>query len=765
MTQSSFSTRSVILAAVILLLSTNAWPQFAGGNNWNWLQCKAPLDVPPRPVVDQKLSPGESYITADHANMIENGPTHLEGKVEMSKDGQQIRADVVDYNQATDIADLHGDVNYWDDKIYMHSDTAHLERKKDEGTFSNVRYRILSNRGRGKARKLYMVTGKLTVARSAEFTSCDPGKFWDLDNDVWKLYASKLTLNHETHRGRAINVILKVKNIPVFYTPFLTFPLNKDRKSGFLAPSFGSSKRNGVELQVPYYWNIAPNMDATITPRLITNSGLMLTGEYRYLFHGGGGQINAEYLPSDRQYDHKNRSLISLKHHQIFARRGTLDLLFNNVSDRDYLEDFGGSQSVTSTSYLERRADVKYSGKGWNIFGRVQDFQLADKSVTATPYRRLPQIFLNAYSPAKNRAFRYELKSEVTYFDNDNGKIVKGLRFDATPSITYPISAQAYFFRPKLGLRYTMYDLRDSPNNAPDTPDRLVPFLSLDTGVYLERDLSLFKRHFVQTLEPRLYYLYVPRANQSGLPVFDTGLYDFNYYSMFYENRFSGADRFGDANQATLAVTSRLINAKGRQLGQLSVGQIVYLQNRKVTLPGQAVQNKTISPLAANFNLNLQHGISLSGELQWDPNNGSTRKLALKAQYRPSSQKVINLAYRVRRTDTGAVINNLIDIEQTDVSFHWPVKGTLSLVGRWAYALQEGKTLDMFGGLEYDSCCWSLRLVGRRFLSGFDTGRGSINDKYQTGVFIQVELKGLAGMGRKTVDFLSHNIPGYTSEF
>ena len=509
--------RSFIITALCLFISSNAWSQFSPGNDWSWLQCKAPLDIPPRPEVDEVLKPGESYITADQANAIENGPTHFEGNVEITKGDQQVRADTVDYDQATDIADLRGDINYWDDKIYLHGDSAHIERKKDEGTFTNVDYRILSNRGRGKAKELYMVTDKLTVAKSADFTSCDPGGYWNLNNDVWKITAGKITLNHETNRGRATNVVLKVKKIPVFYTPYLTFPLNKDRKSGFLAPGFGNSKRNGFEARVPYYWNIAPNMDATITPRLITESGLMVMGEYRYLFPWGKGHINAEYLPSDNNYNNRNRSLISLEHTQSFAGRGGLYVLFNNVSDKDYLEDFGGSQSVTSTIYLERRADLTYSGKGWNIFGRVQDFQLADKSVTSTPYRRLPQIFLTAHSPVRNRALNYSLQSEVAYFDNKDENLVKGLRFDATPSISYPVETQAVFFKPKLGLRYTLYDLKDNGVNTDGSPDRLLPFFSLDTGAYLERDLTLFKSGYVQTLEPRLYYLYVPEDNQSGV--------------------------------------------------------------------------------------------------------------------------------------------------------------------------------------------------------------------------------------------------------
>ena len=754
-----------IIICICLLTSTDAWSQFSE-NQWNWLQCKTQLDIPSRPVVEETLAPGESYITADQADMIENGPTHFEGNVEMSRDDKQVRADIVDYDQKTDIADLRGDVNYWDNDIYMHSDTAHIERGKDTGTFTNVDYRIIANRGRGKAKDLYAVANKLTIGKSADFTSCDPGEdFWDFTNDVWRIHARELRLNHETNRGTGKHVVLKIKNIPVFYTPYITFPLNKDRKSGFLAPGFGNSGRNGFEARTPYYWNIAPNMDATITPRLITDSGLMMMGEYRYLFPWGSGHINAEYLPGDNQFNDKDRSFIFLEHNQALPGKGSLYTLFNNVSDRSYLEDFGGSQSITSTIYVERRADVAYSGTGWNVFGRVQDFQISDKTVTTTPYRLLPQIFLNMYSPRKNLALNYNLQSQVAYFDNNNENIVKGLRFDAMPSISYPIETQAGFLKPKAGLRFTQYDLKDYTLSSDDAPSRLVPFFSLDGGVFLERDLSLFKKEYMQTLEPRLYYLYVPKEHQSDLPVFDSGLYDFNYYTMFYENRYSGSDRFGDANQVTLAVTSRLLNSGGSELGHISVGQTYYLRDREVTLPGQVVLDETMSPLVAEFQARLAHGLILRGDFQWDPNENFTRKLAVQLQYRPSTQKVINLAYRVRRTDTGAVINNFIDIEQTDVSFHWPVTGQLSLIGRWNYALQEGKTLDMFGGLEYDSCCWSLRLVGRRFLSGVETGTGPINDEFQTGFFLQVELKGLAGMGRKTVDFLSQSIPGYTNEF
>jgi len=484
-------------------------------------------------------------------------------------------------------------------------------------------------------------------------------------------------------------------------------------------------------------------------------------GEYRYLFPNATGHFNGEFLPGDDSFNDEDRSLVEFEHRQTIRERADLFLEFNNVSDKRYFEDFGQTQVSTSTQFLQRRARLGYSGDNWWAYAQVQDYQVVDDSlpVTSRPYRRLPQVVFKLRSPAAANRFNYQFLSEAVYFDRGEDpqlSNVNGLRLDFTPSIWYPLQSASAYLTPKLGLRYTGYHLDGMPG-MDDSVDRLLPFASLDGGLVMEREITLFGRDQVQTLEPRLYYLYVPEDDQSDLPVFDTGIYDFSFDSMFYENRFAGGDRFGDANQVTLSVTSRLYGGDGAETAHLSIGQTYYLRDRNVVLPGQPQQTETLSPLVAEFGTTLFRNLQLRGELEWEPNDNITQKLVLRAQYRPAADRVINLAYRVRRAAAGVIRSDVLDVEQTDFSFHWPVSPNLSLVGRWNYALPENRTLDLFGGLEYQSCCWGMRVVARRFLS-------TLEGEYQNGVFMQFELKGLAGVGRKTVDFLSENIPGYSSE-
>ena len=322
------------------------------------------------------------------------------------------------------------------------------------------------------------------------------------------------------------------------------------------------------------------------------------------------------------------------------------------------------------------------------------------------------------------------------------------------PSISYPYRTASTFLTPKLGLRYTQYNLNNN-STFESSPSRILPVVSVDSGIFLERDFSLFGKKSLQTLEPRLFYLYIPEENQDDLPVFDTGLYDFSFDQLFREDRFSNKDRMGDTSQFTLALTSRLIDqATGREKGYLSLGQIYYLSDRDVTLPGGIKRDDNISPIVAEVGTTLFNHWRLRGDLQWDPNENKTEKLIAQIQYKPAANKVVNFNYRVRRTGT---TTNLTDVEQSDISFHWPVNQNWSMIGRWNYAIPERKSLGIFGGVEYDSCCWGFRAVARRFLTNID-------GDFETGIFLQLELKGLAGVGRKTVDFLEQTIPGYESD-
>ncbi len=721
------------------------------GGEYTTLLCPQSLNIPERPFVDAKLAEGDTHLSADEADLIEEGISTLRGNAEITRNSQQVSADIIEYDQPNDTADLDGNVNYWDETLYLQSNEALLQFDNGVGEFTDADYTLIDKRGRGSADKLVLDVGTRTEMEQVQYTTCDP------DDQFWQFSASSISLDHEENWGKARNVVLKIKNVPVFYSPYMSFPLSKERKTGFLAPGYGTTNRNGIELRAPFYWNISPNMDATLTPRYLTDSGLMGMGEYRYLFSRSSGEINFEYLPSDNNREDKDRNLFGITHHQAFADTGNLFFTYNRVSDKFYFEDFGSQLSTTSTRYLERRADVFYRGNNWDITTRIQDYQTVDRSiaVTSRPYKRLPQVLFNYGSPRKYGQLNYGLQSEAVYFERGDDAIftdnVNGLRVNLQPYISYPVRTVATYLEPKLSLDYTQYSLEDSGSFTND-PSRVLPIFSMDSGIFLERETRLFNTGFLQTLEPRLFYLYVPNEDQSDLPVFDTGLLTTSFDSLFREDRFSGGDRQGDANQLTLAVSSHLINQEtGQDLGYVSLGQIFYLSDRKVILPGGTVRDEDSSAFIAEFNTKVIKHWNIGGDIIWDPNIGNgTEKITAQATYNPAPGKILNLAYRVRRDST--------DIEQSDISFRWPLHRKWSVVGRWNYAIPEGRSLETFGGIEYESCCWGVRVVARRFLTDID-------GDFETGVFLQMELKGLAGIGKKTVNFLKQQIPGYQSEF
>lgn len=732
--------------------------------------CPVISSIPPRPVVSDPLQQDDIYIIADEMEYVEDGLSIIDGNAELTYNQQQVSADLIEFYDPENRVDLTGSVNYWDNALYLNSPGGQINLDDDTGSFDKVNYWLLGNRGRGNAARILLDLGKRTEGQRVDYTTCDPdqGSPWNLTTNIWKLSAGSLVLNHEDDRGSGTNVILKVKDIPVFYTPYISFPISDRRKSGLLVPTFATSSRYGMEIQTPYYWNIAPEMDATITPRFISESGLMMTGEYRYLMQRGQGELNLEYLPDDSVYDGEDRYSISLQHRQSYLRRGRLALNYNRVSDQDYLEDFSSSLLGTSTRFLLQRARSYYTW--WvdrhriRLDTTVANYQVVDRNipVASRPYRRLPSTRFTLTSPYVNTRLNYDLAMQFDYFTRGNDptlNAVNGMRYDIYPSVSYPVNHLSYYIIPKASVRYTSYHLEDNLEFNNRNPDRLVPILSLDSGLIFERDTRILGQDIVQTLEPRLYYLYIPEHDQSDLPIFDTGQFNLNFASLFFENRFNGADRIGDANQVTLAVSSQLYRQdNGQQLGNFSIGQAFYLEDRDVILPGQPVQTDTFSTIIARAELNLFEDVDLRGEFQWDPERQRAQKLALNAQYRPGAGKVINLGYRKHRSEPGARVNNIFDLEQTDVSFRWPVSQEWSVVGKWNFAIEEARSLDLFTGIEYNSCCWGMRIVARRFLS-------NLAGEYESGVFMQFELKGLAGLGEKTVDFLRTSIPGYENEF
>jgi len=732
--------------------------------------CPIVFQVPERPVVDVETEEGDTYLNADSIDLTEKGISHLTGSVEMSTDTWQARADNAVYNDPGSFVDLSGDVKFWEESLFLAGDGAHIDVEDSTATVSGAEYYLHDSDARGRADELFIDPGTLTSGKGMTFTTCAPENGGGIEENFWRISARELHLNHDTDRGSGRNIVLKIKDIPVFYAPYFTFPLSRERKSGFLAPGIGKNSHGGVETRLPYYWNIAPNMDATITPRVLANSGVMGMLEFRYIRTGGEGRVNLEYLPGDVGFDDRDRSMLNIELTQSFLGRGRLYVDYNQASDPEYLEDFGTDLAISSTRYLPRRADVTYRGRNWSVLGRLHSYQIVDQSirVTSRPYKNLPRLQFRYRPLSGNKKINLNLLTDFTYFDRtgETGVTVDvtGFRADLYPTISYPIRTQAAFLVPKVGVRFTQYEL-DKQGPFKKSPNRTLPIVSVDSGVFLERDFRMRDGDFQHTLEPRLFYLYVPHEDQNDLPVFDSSVFNLDYNALFRENRFSGYDRIGDTNQVTLALGSRLVNRDtGKQLASLQVAQSFYLEDQDVIrqilgAQGELVdigipENDLLSPLIVEASANLRDDLTLGAEIYWDINDSLTRKMALTAQYNPAGSKVVNLAYRVRRAATGQIRRTPTDIEQSDVSFSWPLTAKLNTVGRWNYAVSEGRTLDLFFGVEYEGCCFAIKAVGRRFLS-------NLEGDFNTGFFLQLELKGLGSIGQRTVDLLNQAIPGY----
>jgi LPS-assembly protein len=528
------------------------------------------------------------------------------------------------------------------------------------------------------------------------------------------------------------------------------------RKSGILTPEFGSSGRSGRALSVPYYWNIAPNYDATLTPRLLTDRGLQVLSEFRYMTKRNDGTLKFDYLPDDDKFlpadpneTDIDRHLLDVEHKTEFTGglRALID--YREVSDSGYFEDLGNSLSISSITHLNRSIQFDYYSRRWSILGRFQDYQTIDKTIPPggpdpQPYRRLPQILVNGSWPNGLWGLRYGFDGELVNFDRDVG--VTGWRLDAAPQVDLPIEKPGWFITPGVILEYTRYELENLEPGQTEDPTRTLPIASLDTGMILERTTAS-SRGRIQTLEPRLLYVHIPHREQSDLPVFDTIVPDLNLVQLYRKNRFLGIDRIADTDQLSIGVTSRILDVStGREVVTATIGQALYLSTQGVTLPNQSMSTSSSSDYIAEIRFLLYENLNFDLGYQWGTGNAGTTQSEARIQYRPQSNKILNLSYRFRKQS----------IEQGDISLSWPMSKNWNVVGRYNYSFRDKEALEQFVGIEYESCCWGLRLVTRRYITGDGTRDSSIG--------LQLVLKGMTSLGTKADRLLEHGILGYSRD-
>ena len=605
--------------------------------------------------------------------------------------------------------------------------------RNSKGEMKDAEYTLSDGEGHGSSKLLKQNGKEITRLSKATFSTCPP------NHRSWHIASSNIKLNHNNQIGSARNVTFKVGDIPLFYSPYFSFPLNNQRKSGFLAPGFGVSERSGSILSTPYYLNLAPNFDATLTPNLLTKRGIKLDTEFRYLTTKDKGVINVEYLPSDN-VTNNNRSLVSIEHTTNISRNLKLSINAADISDVNYFQDFGDSLVSSSIAALERRIDLTRTGKNWIFNTSLQDYKVLDSN--DAPYSRLPELHFQYTPKRKTGDTQYFFETELVKFDKDNA--ITGLRLDLNTLASKRYGDAGWFLEPSLQLRHTQYSLDNKNLPINNSPSRSLPTASIDAGLFFERNLRNSRK--IQTLEPRLLYTFTPYKDQGDIPVFDSAATSFSTSTrLFSKNRFTGKDRIGDTNQLTVALTTRLFDPfKGKEVLTASIGQLFFFNDQRVTLLGEPIENSGSSELALELAGELNNNTRLITSAYWDSETKQISSTEFRLHYKDSKKRAINLAYR----------NLDKELEQVEFSFATPLNNSWSIITKLERDLKNNRSLETLGGVEYSNCCWKARLVTRRFLT-------SDNVTYDNVPFFEFELKGLGNLGTGATNVLEEQIYGY----
>ena len=697
-------------------------------------------DAIPAPATTSRPPP--IVVNADQLEGEANKTIQARGSVDLRQGDLSIKADRLDYNAADSTAIARGNVliDKAGDKAlgpFLRFNTETEEGYMETPNFSFAKKPDRLRASRGSAAKVQFEGPDLDRLFDARYTTCSPG------NNDWFVRANQLDLDRTTQIGTASNATVVFQGVPILYLPFLTFPLNGQRKSGFLAPSLGSSGKTGLIVEAPFYWNIAQNYDATITPRLLTTRGLQLNNEFRYLQQSWLGQVDAEYLPHDSQTG-TDRYFGRLQHRQTLLPNLNLALDVQKASDDNYFRDLSTRIASTSQVLLPRDGLLTYSfADYWRVAARMLRYQVLQDPLNPVPvpYQLGPQLGLIG-SRNNYYGFNLNLFSEATEFDHPT--LINGRRIIINPSVSYSVTRTYGYVTPRLSYHSTRYVFGDNNSAGLADINRNLPTASIDSALFLDRNLKLGNTAFQQTLEPRVFYVYTPFEDQSRIPNFSTSELDFGFAQIFSENPFIGGDRIADANHVTVGATSRLIDSgSGIERIRAVLAQRYYFTPPRVTLSGTP-QGDRRSDLLAGLSGQINDHWTLDSSIQYNQEQTRTERYIVGARYRPGVGRIVNLGYRFTRDS----------LRQIDISTQWPITANLQGLARVNYSLPDKRLLEGLVGLEYNRDCWALRLVAHRFPTAAE--------RTTTAFFIQLELTGLSALGINPLETLKQNIPGYS---
>lgn len=801
--------------------------------------CEGYYEVSALDRLHQILKPiGKSPVSiyADQSLLSLSGASTLSGKVQVTESGRKIAADHAVLTRDSHSGNLNqidftGDVKLEQPGQLVLAKSAHIDWPNKTGYLHHVIYRLLLDEKRGQptlqpygqsltcptcqssawgqAGLIEQTTSGLITLHQATYSTCSPLK------TTWKLRSSRIDLDRKAGRGYAHHVTFQVKEIPVLYVPYLSFPLDKARKTGFLFPTVASSQESGGNLSLPFYWNIAPNYDNTFTPRLYTQRGIQLNDTFRYLTPTNAGTLSLSALPDDRKFATFQQSMASsfegnpalprlldakLTRSQIlwqdntqFNQNWSGNINYSHVSDDYYFQDFGNGSVIALTNQLLQQAGVLYTGNTWTFIGQIQGYQTlhpVNQSTVNNQYARLPQLLLSNTYPQSIHGLTCQFNGELVHFmrEKNPGEFVlppEATRLNLQPEISWELVRAAGYLTPTLQISATGYDiLHQTPANSAQI-NRVLPLFDLDGGLYFDQHIRWLGKTYRQTLEPRFFYLYVPFHNQNDIPIFDTTAPVFNIDQLFRTNRFTGVDRIGDANQVTLAATTRFLSSQtGIEQASASIGQIFYFQNRRVTLChgingldcedvgiGAVPPKNPTSPIVGQINYLFDANWHANLSLSWDPNYNRAENTTLNFQYIPANHYLFNLGYNFIRNGDVLEFNpegqvakeNISNLNQTALSFTWSINDKWHLLGNWNYNLSRGFSQTYFGGLEYNGCCFALRAVAGRTYTALNQ---NTNPVFGNVFYLQLQLKGLGNFGTSDPSaLLKANIAGYHDMF
>lgn len=699
--------------------------------------CVAPTAAKAANTITDSPSLDAVYVAADNGSINRQGISELDGAVIIQRNNQRLNANQATFNNKKNQVTAKGNVLLSTETTTFQSDSIDYNIANQSGVINNAKYQVKGSHTNGSSSKISQKNKDELELENATYTTCpapDPS---------WHISSSNINLNQATGVGTAENLSLKVGNVPIFYFPWISFPLSNpftgqtQRKSGFLVPEVGVSDQSGYEITIPYYLNIAPNYDATFYITPLSERGVRINSIARFMTQKSRGELDYSFIPNDRASNDEWRDYFKFTYQRNMGHRRTLTIKSEGVSDDEYLDDLSDSLSISSTSALERTIRYDVGSANWDFSIAALDYQVLDAN--SQPYAKLPELTFNYQSPHKYNGLDLTLDAQATYFEGSADPT--GLRLDVGLNASKRFGNDAWYFKPSLSYQATHYSLQN--NGTDNSLYRGLPTITLDSGVFFERDLN---GQLKQSLEPRLFYTYTPFEDQSSIPIFDSARTDFSTSNQLFEaNRFTGKDRIADANQLTLALTSRVQNTRtGDELFKASVGQIFYFDDRKVTLPGDNVLTDKSSEFAFEVSTKLNKNTKFSTTAFWDPNTSKWASNEARINYADDNNKILNLNYQ----------HIYGEVSELDTSFSLPINEKWGLVGKLDYDLSNDRVLEQLAGIEYKDCCLTSRLVARRYLT-------TDNTSYDDAVFFEFNLKGLGGISTGVNTILKENIYGY----